>query len=324
MSLQRSLAKLRGFFGWGGMDEDLAEEVRAHLEMEERENREAGMSADEAHFAALRKFGNVARAEEDSREAWSWTWLETLLQDVRYGLRQLRRNPGFTIVAVLTLALGIGANTAIFSVVNTTLLRPLPYKNPDALVWATERMAFMPGVAMVNGPDFMAWKNRNRVFQQIGAFNAGVGANLTGTGQPIRVQVTNVTSDFFSMLGIAPIAGRDFIPAEGKQGQEHVALISEKLWRERFGGNPAMEGKPIDLDGTPYTVVGVMPGGLRYPEADVWTPIALDAADFSPHASHWQILTVIGRLRAGATVRQAQSDLEVAARQMDREYPPQA
>jgi putative ABC transport system permease protein len=318
------LNRLRAIFRRGQLESGLDEELRFHVEMKTRENVRAGMSPEVARAAALRQFGNVARTKEKTRAAWTLPRLESIVQDLRYGLRQLRRNPGFTIVAVLTLALGIGANTAIFSVVNTTLLRPLPYEDSDRLVWATERFALMPGAAVVNSPDFMAWKKQNQVFQQIGAFNVGVGANLTGAGEPVRVQVTSLTTDFFTMLGVRPVAGRGFLPEEGKEGQDHVALLSEKLWRKRFGAKPVIQGEAIDLDGKPYTVVGVMPGGIRYPTADVWTPLALDAPTFSPRSPRWQILTVIGRLRPGTTVRKAQSDLEFITHQMDREYPPQA
>jgi predicted permease len=319
MSWRRHFARLRGLFGRDA--DDLADEIRSHLEMERRENIEAGMPPDEARYAALRRFGNTLRAEERSREMWTWTLLETLWQDVRYGLRQLRANPGFTLVAVLTLALGVGANTAIFGVVDAVLLRPLPYKDPARLVWVTEH--FARGSAGVISPDFAGWQEHNHVFEQIGATSSGSGANLTGTGPAARVSITNVTVGFFPMLGVRPLLGRLFIPSEGKLGQEHVALISESLWRNQFGSDARIAGKTIQLDGAPFTVVGVMPAGLR-PTADLWTPFASDEARFSPQSPTWAILTVVGRLKSGVSISQAQSDLEVIAHQMDRLYPPQA
>jgi putative ABC transport system permease protein len=222
---------------------------------------------------------------------------------------------------VLTLALGIGANTAIFSVVDAVLLRPLPYKDPSRLVWATEHFAFGPSTVI--SADFPAWKDRNHVFEQIAAFGGTSGANLTGTGEPARVSVTNVTTDFFSMLGAQPVVGRTFLPEEGKQGQEHVALLSETLWRNRFAADARIIGETIRLDGTSYSVVGVMPASMR-PQADVWTPLTLDAEIFSPHSPRWMMLTAIGRLKPGMEIGQAQSDLQFLAQEMAKEYPPEA
>jgi putative ABC transport system permease protein len=247
-----------------------------------------------------------------------------LLQDVRYALRQLRKNPGFTATVVITLALGIVANTAIFSVVDRVLLRPLPYRDPASLVWATERFAPMPGFAQVVSPDFAAWKSGGHVFEQIAAFGGGMGANLTGTGEPARVSVTNITAELFSMLGVQPIAGRAFLPIEGTQSHGHVALLNEALWRTRFGADSHIIGKSVELDGTGYTIVGVMPADIRYPRADVWTPLALDAEAFSAHSPRWTILTVVGRLKPGFGSRQAQAELQLITEQMDREYPPPA
>lgn len=249
--------------------------------------------------------------------------LKTLIQDVRFGLRQLRRNPGFTTVAVLTLALGIGANTAIFGVVDAVLLRPLPYKDPSRLVWATERFAFNHGTAGVISPDFAAWQERNQVFEQIGASGRGSGASLAGAGQAARVSIGNVTVGFFPMLGVRPIVGRLFVPEEGRTSQEHVALLSESLWRNQFGGDSHGLGRTIQLDGQAYTVVGVMPVSLR-PTADVWTLFAINESRFSPQSPAWAILTVVGRLKAGVDIAQAQSNLDVITRQMDKEYPPRA
>ncbi|MGH9396420.1 MAG: ADOP family duplicated permease [Terriglobia bacterium] len=303
---------------------DLTEEMQQHLEEKIDELVASGMPPEEARYTAQRQFGNALLLREASRDVWGFQWLETLLQDLRYGLRQLRHNPGFTAIAIITLALGIGANTAIFSVVDTVLLRPLPYKDSSRLVWATERFASMHGAAAVVSPDFIGWKEHNQVFKQIGASESGVGANLTGTGQAARVSITHVTTGFFPMLGVRPIVGRTFLPSEGKQGENHVALLSETLWRNRFGADPRILGKTIRLDDTAYTVVGVMPAALRYPSAELWTPFALDEARFSPHSPVWAILTVIARLKPGVGVRQAQSDLQVITQQMDKEYPPQA
>jgi predicted permease len=303
---------------------DLDQDIRDHIARETQDSIDRGMSPDEAHYAALRKFGNITRVKEDTRAVWPLLWLEQLLQDIRYGLRTLRKSPGFTTVAILTLALGIGANTAIFSVVNAVLLRPLPYQHPDRIVWATERFPYNHNSAAVPSPDFLVWQNGNDAFETIGAFNGGAGANLTGAGEPERVSTTDVTTNFFDMLGIRPLLGRAFLPEEGKQANSNVALLNETLWRNRFASDPHVVGKTINLDGTAYAIVGVMPAGIRYPRADVWTPMALDSDIFSPHSPRWGLLTVVGLLKPGVSIDQARANLQVLIRRMDQLYPPQA
>lgn len=247
--------------------------------------------------------------------------METL-QDLRYGLRLLGKAPVFASVAVLTLALGIGANTAIFSIVDTVLLRPLPYRDPSTLVWAAEH--FGVGPPTVVSPDFAAWRDRNHTLERIEGFSATSGANLTSVGEPARISVTHVTTGLFSMLAVHPLTGRTFLANEGKQGYEHVALLNETLWRTRFSSDPRVIGNVIRLDDTAYVIIGVMPATLRYPQTDIWTPIATDGETFSPNSPQWTILTVIGRLRPSVDISQAQSDLQFITRQMDKEYSPQA
>src|SRR6184192_4195116 len=312
----------RAMFGRKRPANDFNAEIEAHLQLEIERLQEQGLSEEEARAAARRAFGNVTQAQERFYETGRWLWWDHFRQDVRFGLRMLVKSPGFTAVAVLTLALAIGANTAIFSVVDAVLLRPLPYKDSARLAWATEHFAFGPSTVV--SADFPAWKDRNHVFEEIAAFGGTSGANLTGAGEPVRVTVTNVTTGLFSMLGVQPVAGRAFLPEEGKQGQEHVALLSEALWRNRFGADPRIIGETIRLDGTGYAVVGVIPETVRYPRADVWTPLALDAAIFSPHSPRWMMLAAIGRLKPDTEISQAQSDLEVIAQEMDKEYPPAA
>jgi hypothetical protein len=275
-------------------ERELDEELQRHIELKTQDNIEAGVSPEEARYAALRAFGGVEQKKEECRDTDRLHWIEEFIQDVRYGLRQLRRSPGFTTVAIITLALGIGANTAIFSVVNTVLLLPLPYKNPSRLVWATERFGFNYGAAGVVSPDYLGWQEHNQVVEQIGASGGGSDANLAGVGQAARVAIRNVTTSFFPMLGVRPVLGRTFLPSEGVQGQDHVALLSETLWRNRFDADPHIVGKTIRLDAVPYTVVGVMAAWL-HAGTDLWTPFALNEPRFSPHSPKWAILTVIGR-----------------------------
>src|SRR5256885_5069513 len=196
---------------------DFNAEIEAHLQLEIERLKEQGLSEQEARAAARRAFGNVMHAEERFYESGRWFWWDHLRQDVHFGLRMLAKSPGFAAVAILTLALAIGANTAIFSVVDTVLLRPLPFKDPSRLVWATEHFAFGPSTVV--SADFPAWKDRNHVFEQMAAVGGTSGANLTGAGEPARVSVTNVTTELFPMLGVAPIAGRPFLPEEARQGR---------------------------------------------------------------------------------------------------------
>jgi putative ABC transport system permease protein len=322
--IRAALIRLANLFRRRRRERELADELLSHLQMHIEDNLRSGMTPAEARRQALIKLGGIEQVKEECRDAWGVRIISELAQDIPYGLRQLRRNPGFTVVAVLTLALGIGANTAIFTVVDTVLLRPLPYKDSSRLLWATERFPFNHGAATVVSPDFIGWKERNQVFEQIGASGGAGGENLTGSGPAIRVDVTNVTTNFFSMLGVRPLLGRTFIASEGKLGSEHVALLSESLWRKQLGSDPHVVGKTIQLGGSAYTVVGVMPPSLQYDSADVWTPFALNEERFSPKSPRWAILTVIGRLKPGVKVPQAQADLQVIASQMDKEYPPQA
>jgi putative ABC transport system permease protein len=257
--------RFRSLFRRRRVEGELGDELRFHLEKLAEENVEKGMTPEDARYAALRELGGVEQIKEECRDMRRLNFIDNLVQDVPYGVRTLRRSRGFAAVAIITLALGIGANTAIFSVVNTVLLRPLPFKDPSRLVWATERFPATRGAATVISPDFMGWKDRNQVFEQIGAFGGGVGANLTAAGEPARVSVLHVTAGLFTMLGVQPIAGRAFLPAEGKQGQDHVALLNEALWRTRFGTDARIVGKTVRVDGEAYTMVGVMPANLRYP-----------------------------------------------------------
>ncbi len=325
MKIWRRMRSLRAaIFGRSRVESELDAELRFHVEAHAEDLMRAGLSREEAMRQARVKLGGLERTKEECRDVLGVSLVESLIQDVRFGLRMLRKNPGFTTVAVITLALGIGANTAIFGVVDAVLLRPLPYKNADRIVWAAERFPFNHDSAVVLSPDFIGWKEGNDVFGEIGAFGGAPGANLTGGAEPRRVIVTNVTTNFFPMLGIQPVIGRTFLPEEAKEAESHVALLNETLWRSRFDADSHIAGKEINLDGTAYTVVGVIPGNVRYPHADVWTPFALDSKVFSPHSPQWMVLTVIGRLKPGVTIDQARANLQVLTQRMDQQYPPQA
>src|SRR5208337_3689380 len=264
MTLRRGLSKLGALFRRRKPVDDLAEEIRAHLEMEEQENLESGMPPEEAHYAALRRFGNVPLAQERSREMWGWNSVETLWQDVRFGLRMLRKAPGFTLVAVLTLALGIGANTAIFSVVNAVLLKPLPYPDPDrlALIWVSEPSG--PGELFpVTGPDFEDWQVQDKSFEGMAAINLS-DKILTGAGEAVQLRGLEVTPNVFQVIGVQPPLGRAFAPEEGTVGRNGAVILSYGCWQTILGGDRAIVGRKIILDGETREVVGVMPQSFQF------------------------------------------------------------
>ncbi|HEV2246196.1 MAG TPA: ABC transporter permease, partial [Terriglobia bacterium] len=262
--LRMLFSKLVGLFRKARLEQQLDEDLRAHLEMLTEENLRRGMPPEAARYAARREFGNVASVKEECRDRWSIRIIQEVVQDLRYGLRQLRRNPGFTFVAVLTLALGIGANTAVFTVVDGVLLRPMPFPEADRLflISLTPRggpFEWQPGVA---DRDYLAFLGQDRAFEQIASFsNSGTTASLTGAGDPVQIPVAYVTTSFFSTLRTNPSIGRGFLAGEGEPGNDGVAVLSNELWKERFGSDPEILGKTIHLDGVNRTVVGVMPAG---------------------------------------------------------------
>jgi putative ABC transport system permease protein len=238
--------------------------------------------------------------------------MNTVVQDLRYGLRTLRKSPRFTVVGVITLALGVGANTAIFCAVNAAMLRPLPYHDPGRLVWITEVWHKQGDYASVPNPDYTNWSTQARSFAEIGGYDGGSEANLTGAGEPERIPVVNVTANFFHLLGIAPTHGRTFVPQEALPNSPSVAILSYNLWQSRFGLDPNILGKSITLDGRPWTVIGVMPADFRFPDENLkpqcFVPFRL------PTRVDWYAETltdtsVIGRLKPNITAEQAQSEL---------------
>ncbi len=327
MSLRQQLAKLGHLFGRRKSGDDLAEEIRSHLEMEEQDNRESGMPADEARYAALRRFGNVTRAQERSREMWSWTLIETFGQDLRYGLRQLRRSPGFTAVAVLTLALGIGANTAIFSVLDAVLLRPLPYPEPQRLykVWMRFTDIHSPhDENYVSPPEFRDLEQLNKSFRGLAAINTDT-YNLGLKGSPERVQGAAVSPGLFQILGVQAQMGRTFLPEEAQPGRDHEILLSHGLWTRAFGANPGVVGSTFRVDAVPMTVVGVMPQGFAYPDdSEVWTPLSFTADDLSPNNRGSHYLEVLARIEPGVSIAHARADMDRVSKtiiEQNRDYP---
>ncbi len=320
MAIRRKLESWLSWFPWYRRREreaDLARELREHLALEAQEQRAAGLSADEAGHAAHRALGNVLRIEEDVRSAWGFQWLETPIRDVRYGLRQLRRSPGFTAVAVLTLALGIGANTAVFSLLDAVLLRPLPYSHPNHLFQLFPTQA---GHAMTSTsyPDFEDWKEQSRTFQEMAAYEQD-DLNVTGTSSPERLRALFSTPGLFGLLGTHPALGREF----GAEDGAHVVLLSYGLWQRRYAADPGIIGKSIYLDASAYAVLGVLPPAFYFPPVEYEG--GLTAQVFVPAIPNtgrgWNYLRVIGRLAPGATEHEAQTEMNGIAARLAKAYP---
>jgi len=244
--------------------------------------------------------------------------MNTLLNDLRYGARILLKQPAFTLVAVVTLALGIGANTAIFSLVHGILLRPLPFREPDRVVRLIQASPKL-GLATwgVSQADFAAYREQNRSFETTAIYNNSA-INLTGDGEPERLPIVNVTADFFKVFGVIPLLGRTFVEGEDTPGRNLVCVISYAFWQRRFGGDPNIAGRTINLNNTPTQVVGVMPAEFKFPrlEIDLWIPLALDTKRTAPY-----FFSVIGRLKPGIQVAQAQTDTTEVLHNFGRQHP---
>src|SRR5215472_13953161 len=283
--------------------DDLSDEIREHLEEKTRELIEGGMSPEEADLAARRSFGNVTLLEERGRETWHWMSLEDFLADLRYGLRALRKNPGFTFVAVLTLALGIGANSAIFSLVNAVLLRPLPFAEPGRLVSLSVHNWYPQG-------GFVAMRTTLRTMD-FAAYLIGQEFNLTGEGPAERLYGTAVSAEFFSLLGVQPERGRTFLTGEDQPGNDRKVILGHALWIDKFRGDPSLVGRSITLAGLSREVVGVMPANFQFgaSKSELWVPLDLDPR--TPFYWSGQWVPVIGRLKDGLSFAQAQSEVEL-------------
>jgi predicted permease len=303
---------------------DFRAEIEAHLELETEQLKEQGLSEEAARMAARRAFGNVTRAEERFFESGRWLWWDHLVQDLRFGLRTLRRNPGFTAVAVLTLALGIGANTALFSVVNAVLLSPLPYWQPDRLFALYGRDATFSETS-ISYRNFLDWVRENRSFSGLAAYRADE-FNLTGIGEAERVPAEMVSASFFPMLGAKPVIGRAFLPQEDQVGVAPVVLISSGLWKRKFGASPEALGKSLTLSGIAYTLVGVIPADFHYagPGFDasgVYMPIGQWNDPNFRDRNTVMGMGVVGRLKPGVSLAQAKADMDALGWHLAAEYP---
>ena len=312
------LNHLRALFRKEKLNRELSDELAFHLEKQIEKNIAGGMSAEEARYAALRSFGGVEQVEEECRDAWGVRFIDTLLQDIRFGLRMLAKSPGFTAVAVVTLALGIGANTAIFSVVNTVLLRPLAMEDPSRVVFIQEQWkGIFPGPSVGNFADI---QRQSTSFTKLCASH-DASFNLATSEAPERVQGEYATADYFATFGVQPIAGRVFTVDEDKPGHGQVVVISERFWRTHLHADRAVVGRALQVNGMPYIVIGVMPKTFDplLNKSDLWIPEAFTPQQIASRDEHY--LNVMGRLKPGVSPAQAQSELNVIGLRSQQQYP---
>lgn len=305
------------------LERELAEEMRQHAEWKAQKNIDAGVDPEEARLLARRQLGNATRQSEDSRQSWGFPLLESIASDIRYGLRGLRNASGFTTVTLLTLALGVGASTAIFSIVYAVLLRPLPYKDSPRLVQVYTVSAMFPDFRMGQSiPNLREIQARSHSFEGTAIFQEQ-NKSLTGSGEPQQLSTIAISSGFMNLFGVHPALGRDFQPEDEQRLNGDVVLLSHPLWMTRFGGDPGIVGKPVNLEQKPYTVVGVLPADFSFGEKAVaWVPLTLNAEDQRERAN-WRFFA-LARLRSGVSLASAQSEMDAIAGDLGRRYPQQA
>jgi putative ABC transport system permease protein len=314
MSLSRRIAILfRNLTRRRSVEQDLADEVTSCVDLATQRKVKRGLSETEARRAALVEFGGVEQVKEQVREARLGYWIETCAKDLRFGFRSLWKSPGFAIAALIALALGIGANTAIFSVVNAALLRPLPYRNPERIV-TIEKSARAKGLPGIPSAQYLAWRAQAGVFEQLAAFSND-NFNLTGGGEPERLPCALVTANLFSLFAVEPIHGRTFLAGEDTPGANPVVVVSQGFWQRRYGSDPGLVGRTITLNGKPHTIVGIMPERFRFPGGyEIWMPLVLNPAEETNE--RMTLVQVVGRLKPYIPPERAQSDLELIGKRL--------
>lgn len=304
-------ARFRGMFAKGSRERELDDEIRFHLDMQAEDNQRAGMNPAEARLAAMRSFGLVEPVKENYRERQTFALAETAVRDMLHGARSLRRLPGFTIAAGLSLALGIGVTTAIFTVLNAVALRPLPYADADRLYWMTQVLKKSSTDEVTLTGYFLEWRRQNQTFTDLAGYNYQTSI-LTGRDEATELRTARASASLLPLLGVQPVLGRNFLKREDYKGFDRVAILGNALWRERFGANPKIVGQAVTLDGNPFTIVGVLPPGFVFPGSDrvqLITPLGKDEAAELRHEVGSVIFNVIGRLKPGVTLEQAKADL---------------
>ncbi|HEY7284466.1 MAG TPA: ABC transporter permease [Vicinamibacterales bacterium] len=324
------VSRVRALFGSKRLDEDFEHEVSSHLDMLVEEHRQRGLSTDEARRVAILRFGGPMQTLEQHRDDRGVPFVDTTLQDIRYAFRSMRRHPAFSLVAIATLAVGIGAGTAVFTFVRAVLLRPLPYSRPDELVRIFETNPLRNWTRNIVAPaNWADWRERNQVFTDIAAYEqfrqVGSGANevfLTGFGEPQGLKSIGVTGNFFSVLGASPLLGRTFSDDETYEGKARVVVLSYGLWQSAFGGNPATLGRTITLSGRVYDVVGIMPDTFFFPGRDVqlWMPVGY-TPDFIAKSRRPHFLGAVARLKPAMSLERAKQDMDRIAKALASQYP---
>ncbi|HEX5411608.1 MAG TPA: ABC transporter permease [Terriglobia bacterium] len=318
------LNKVRTLFHRPQLEVQMDDELRFHLEKQTEQNIARGLSAHEARYAALRQFGNIGQLKEECRDTWGMRLISELVQDIGYGFRQLHRNPGFATISILTLALGIGATTALFTVVRSVLLTPLPYKHPGQLLRLYERNAEGFPYNYSAGGVFAEWKKQSHGFSSMALVFPGAGYSLAGAGGqlPERLRAVECTSSLFSTLGVAPALGRTFTASEDQPSAPATVVLSWGLWQRRFGGDHFILNQTIDLDGKPYTVIGVMPAWFAYPDDSVqlWTPIYHEEPTREIQAIDSHDYMAIGRLKDGVRPDEATAELSVIVHRLHNQH----
>ena len=314
--------KFHTLFGRGKAGAQLDAELRFHLENQIAENRASGMSHDEARHAALRTFGNPALLRDEARATWSWNWLESLWRDLRLSVRALRRAPGFTAIAVIVMALGIGSNVALFTVVRSVLLKPLPFQDPDRLLMVYESRTGETRNSVAGGI-FGEWKKYNQSFERMAVERTGEYQLSGAAGQlPERLKSATNSWDLFSMFGVHPVIGRDFTAGDDSPSANGVVILSASLWQRRFGSDPGVLGKTLNLDTKPYTIIGVMPAWFAFPEpsTELWTALYHEASPGMVNSYDNHNFNVVGRLKPGVTEARARADVSAISLRVHNQH----
>jgi len=311
------LLQFSGLFRKERRDRELAAEMESHLQMHIEDNLRAGMTAAEARREALMKLGGVEQTKENYRDRRGLPLLETLVQDLLFATRMLGKNPGFTAIAVLTLVLGIGATTAIFSVVYGVLLRPLPYPEPDQIVQLWELSA-KGGRMNFPEPNFTDIRSASQTLEALAECDAGP-FTITGGTEPTRTLAASVSRDFFKVMRVSPLLGRSFSPEDQREGAAPVLLVSHGYWQQHLGGSNELSNLKLIADHRVFSVIGVMPEGFRFPDgADIWVPRELYPPDNTSRTAHnWH---VFGRVREGVALSQARAELSAIAHRLKQQY----
>ncbi len=312
---------LKQLFSRRRLYSDLSDEIREHLEEKIEDLVASGMSRKEATSAARRAFGNLTLIEHNCRDVWRWSSIENLLLDVRFAFRMLRKSPGFTAVVILTLALGIGANTAMFSVVEAVVLAPLSYLQPDHLVMVLESNLRFPQDT-ISYPNFLDWQRSARSFQQMAVVRLQQGFDLTGPGTPEHLTGDEISSGFLGTLGVKPSLGRDFSPQEDQRGGAPVVIISNRLWRSRFGADPQALGRSLALGGIDYTIEGILPAEFHFiGDSDVYLPLGQHNLLLLEDRGSHDAMVSIARLKPGVSISEAQAEMSAIQDHLDQLYP---